>query len=291
MRRSRLPFIVLVLSSTQAWISPSLVPSRRSTTTDPPNGNVQIVILPGFGNDSNDYRLPQAPQGSLVQSLHKRGWEDVQVLPVNRLDWLRVFINGLFDIQFWLGRAEATNPAFRWYLERVGAAIDAAANDEKNVLLVCHSAGGWLARAALGYQVVQNTTSRVCGLVSLGSPHVPPPVDRMDMTRGALRATHTKFPGTFHNQTMFYVTVAGDAIQGIPPNKEEERSSAGFLGPPSATEFAFNSYEAVCGEGTAIGDGVVPISHAHLDGATQLTLQGIFHSINVSTPITTLSPR
>lgn len=32
-----------------------------------------------------------------------------------------------------------------------------------------------------------------------------------------------------------------------------------------------------------MGDGVVPLESAHLDGAKQITLQNVFHSINAPT--------
>jgi hypothetical protein len=70
------------------------------------------------------------------------------------------------------------------------------------------------------------------------------------------------------------VTVIGEAIQGV---KQERKSP---LERTSVTGFAYNSYEAVCGNGTTIGDGVVPTCSAHVDGATRLNLEGVFHSIN-----------
>lgn len=265
-----------------SWIATTLLAAPSSNVALPINNkNVHLLILPGFGNDMNDYRLPRSPQGSLVRSLEKRGWKSdrISILPVQRVDWLLVFLKGIFDWNFWLGNTKATDPPFRWYLDRIKLSVDeAVATSEKGakVLLICHSAGGWLARAALGYKVISDLDD-VCGIVTLGSPHQAPPESVMDMTRGALRSTDADFPGAFHGESLFYITVAGDAIQGVP---EKDRS---FLGPQTTTGFAFNSYEAVSGVGTAVGDGVVPISHAHLDGATQLTLPGIFHSINVST--------
>jgi pimeloyl-ACP methyl ester carboxylesterase len=145
-------------------------------------------------------------------------------------------------------------------------------------LLVCHSAGGWLARAALGYlNDVIDPRQRVCGVVTLGAPHLPPPPGVMDMTRGALRFTNDDFPGAYYQQEdVFYITVVGDAIAGV----AQQKSSP--FEPTSTTGFAYVSYQAVSGVGTTSGDGVVPVSHAHLEGATQLNLPGIFHSINVS---------
>jgi hypothetical protein len=34
----------------------------------------------------------------------------------------------------------------------------------------------------------------------------------------------------------------------------------------------------VCGDATAWGDGVVPVPSAHLEGAEQITLEGVYHS-------------
>jgi hypothetical protein len=84
--------------------------------------HVRLLILPGFGNESSDYFLNNAPQGSLVASLKKRGWKDdqINVLPIKRSDWLQVFLNGALDLQFWLATAPPTRPAFSWYLNRIG---------------------------------------------------------------------------------------------------------------------------------------------------------------------------
>lgn len=262
---------VLLLSYPVHSFLPS-IQAQNAAKVSPP-ANIKVLILPGFGNDSSDYLLPQAPQGSLLQSLKNRGWEDIEILPVQRSDWLNVFLRGALDWQFWTGVAPATRPAFSWYLQRIA---DAMPDDDRRVLLVCHSAGGWLARAALGYMRDSiDPATKVCGIVTLGAPHVPPPPGVMDMTRGALPLTDEAFPGAYYqNDNVFYITVAGDAIVG----EEQKRSS--FLEPTSVKGFAYNSYLGVCGDGIASGDGVVPVSHAHLDGATQLTLPGIFHSIN-----------
>ena len=52
--------------------------------------------------------------------------------------------------------------------------------------------------------------------------------------------------------------------------KEQIRQS--FLEPTTQDGFAFNSYLGVCGDGCTLGDGVVPISSAHLDGAIQVSM-------------------
>ena len=251
--------------------------------------NVRLLILPGFGNDSGDYFLEKAPQGSLVCSLKKRGWRDdqISVLSTKRTDWLQVFLNGALDLDFWLARAPPTRPAFAWYLNRIAASIDELTDnqDDVAVVLIGHSAGGWLARAALGFGSCTSTgrpenntygaaisLDCVLGMVTLGTPHLPPPPEVMDMTRGALRITHEQFPGA-HHDGLFYITAIGNAIQGVKQERKTPFESTDMAG------FAFESYQAVCGEGDAVGDGVVPQSAGHLDGALQLDLDGIFHSI------------
>lgn len=107
----------------------------------------------------------------------------------------------------------------------------------------------------------------IAGLVSLGTPHKPPPATVMDMTRGALRITDELFPGAFHSTDgLFYVTIVGNAVEG----KEQTKSSR--FQTRTLSEVAYISYEAVCGKGTTIGDGVVPIDSAHLHGAIQVCL-------------------
>jgi len=284
------------------------LPFQRQPSPEPVPKNVRLLILPGFGNDSSDYFLPQAPQGSLVESLSKRGWspEQIRVMPVSRTDWLQVFWKGAFDADFWLNRAPPTRPAFKWYLDGIIQNVRELARPEgenqqggnNKVVLVGHSAGGWLARAAMGFGSTSDSSESdsqqqergpldlgdVLGLVTLGTPQMPPPPTLMDMTRGALRITNEKYPGAYHQQEspsstggnkMFYLTVTGEAVRG----QKQVRKNP--LEPTSATGFAYESYEGCCGDGTAVGDGVVPACVAHLEGAAQLTLDGVWHSINV----------
>jgi PGAP1-like protein len=295
--------------------------------------NVQLLILPGFGNAANDYRLPYgssfAPttpttttpstttttnnnhnitntspfhSGSLVQSLIRRGWDpsDIVVLPMERIDWLQVFVYGCFDIQFWQGTAPPTNPAFVWYLNRIRTTLQQMRSNSRHtnsssipndnqVVLIGHSAGGWLGRAALGYICQQEQASslypNICGVVTLGAPHVPPPSSdddddehadgdvgtAMDMTRGALRYTHKQYPGAYQHYyhydngstslprgnvttmatspVIFYITVCGQSVRGI------EAKGTNLFEPTTMAGFAYNSYKAVCGNGNTIGDG------------------------------------
>jgi predicted alpha/beta hydrolase len=101
-----------------------------------------VVVLPGLGNNSKDY-------AGLAEQLQQRGLH-VEVAPVARLDWARNAA-GLRYREYWQGTL-APRPTVDWYLQRVGAALEAAkrATDGAPVTLLCHSAGGWLGRCGGG---------------------------------------------------------------------------------------------------------------------------------------------
>lgn len=104
-------------------------------------------------------------------------------------------------------------------------------------------------------------------IVSLGAPHLGPPPDVPDQTRGTVNNLNLRAPGAFLSKPFVYVTVASNRIVG------DASAPAG-----SAAKTAFNSYQMVCGDGAVPGDGIVPLASAHLDGAVQITLS-CFHSI------------
>ena len=143
----------------------------------------------------------------------------MSVVPVARADWLRV-AGGLLDPGFYTGQAKPTGGGYGWYVERVKAEVDRAQEESgERVLLIGHSAGGWLARAALG-DGEWNTEGvrsceRVCGLVTIGAIHRPPADAGTCVTRGALGYVDACYPGAFlADEGVGYVSVGGDAILG-----------------------------------------------------------------------------
>jgi hypothetical protein len=118
-----------------------------------PRGAPPVVILPGFGNDSNDYLAPFGDASSsacIATSLRSRGW-DVHVVDLERRDWANI-LRAVGSVGFYTGES-TTDPGYTWYLEKVDAAVRAAlaANPgAETVDFVAHSAGGWLARAYVG---------------------------------------------------------------------------------------------------------------------------------------------
>lgn len=69
-------------------------------------------------------------------------------------------------------------------------------SDAPPAAMLSHSAGGWLARVYLS----DFGTEGFDRLVSLGSPHNPPPSGAkiVDQTRGILTFCETNYPGAFH---------------------------------------------------------------------------------------------
>ena len=255
-----------------------------------------VVICPGFGNDQIDYDEPlkQPKEVGLRSVLARRGFQEehIYTVPVQRSDWIRV-AGGLFDIpDFYLGNAKATGYGYGWYLKRLKETVDLAYEQSggEKVLLLAHSAGGWLARAAMadGTWCEVNriqTSDRVRCLVTMGAIHKEPTDASTCVTRGALKNTNDMYPGAFLKDTgIGYVSIGGAAIVGDDTKGQESKTEADELyanrGEGSASRVAFTSYEAVCGKGDVIGDGVVPFDWSQLDGSRKIRLDGVLHSIN-----------
>jgi pimeloyl-ACP methyl ester carboxylesterase len=217
-----------------------------------------VVILPGLGNNSSDYR-------QLAMTLRSRYGMHVEVAPVSRLDWTRNAA-GLLDGAYWSGSL-CPRPTVDWYLQRIDSAVNKArsACPDKPITLLAHSAGGWLGRVfMLDYGTSALGIDR---FVSLGSPHQPPPPGVVDQTRGILTWVSNECPGTFHEDVQ-YVTIAGRFIRG-----------ASLLGPGNWQQRIVGAgYKQVCGEAEVWGDGIVPLPTAMLEGALQLTLDRVYHS-------------
>jgi pimeloyl-ACP methyl ester carboxylesterase len=268
------------------------------TRVEAPAGAPPIVILGGFGNNSQDYSAPFGdPDVSLVSSLRNRGW-DVEVVQLERRDWAKI-LRGVFSLGFWTSKA-TTEPGYTWYLELVDEAVNRAlercGDGQTQVDIIAHSAGGWLARAYIGgalnevdftktfrffakeEQRNENFESisfqkKVRHLVTLGAPHrVASVPGANDATRGALAWVDERWPGArFKDEGVTYTCVVGKTVRGR-GGAEFKKTLAGY---------ANGSYEQVCGEGDMIvGDAVVPCEYAVLDGAENIVLEGVFHSMS-----------
>eukprot|EP00578_Thalassiosira_sp_NH16_P001842 CAMPEP_0181137520 /NCGR_PEP_ID=MMETSP1071-20121207/33749_1 /TAXON_ID=35127 /ORGANISM="Thalassiosira sp., Strain NH16" /LENGTH=388 /DNA_ID=CAMNT_0023224279 /DNA_START=191 /DNA_END=1357 /DNA_ORIENTATION=- len=275
---------------------------------------IPIVICPGFGNDQIDYSNPldQGDENGFVAALMRRGFDPdlIQVMPLERYEWLRV-AGGLFDIpNFYTGNCRPDGLGYGWYVQRLRQTIEEAyekAGREEKVIVLGHSAGGWLARAALGdgsWDVNDGeegsevrAADRVRALVTIGAIHKPPAGDAVStcVTRGALSYLDREYPGAFLSEEgVAYVSVGGDAVFGkqqekspVPIDNKDTKGGSQevnevykFRGEGSASSVAYSSYSAVSGNGEMTGDGVVPLEWSLLEGSRTIVLDGVVHSIN-----------
>jgi len=236
-----------------------------------PPGHGPLLVLPGFGNESNDYAAPFGMEdASLLAALRRRGFA-AEVLAVERKCWFNV-ARALFTPQFFSSTCTAEQ-GYRWYLDRVEEAVQRlqAAHGGARVTLVGHSAGGWLARAFLASGPDGGPHPGVSALVSLGTPHQPPPA-ASDPTRGALAWLHASWPGAAFAPNVRYVCVAGRAVSG----------STAPLDKGSPAAYSARSYTTLLpgtdGHGV-MGDAVVPTECALLPGSAAVVLPGVWHSM------------
>ncbi|XP_024983145.1 uncharacterized protein LOC112519325 [Cynara cardunculus var. scolymus] len=248
------------------------------------------VILPGLGNNTGDYeKLALTLQGYGVSSV---------VANVSRIDWLRNAA-GLVDPNYWRGTLQP-RPVLDWYLIRVDEAVNEALKQSQggSLSIIGHSAGGWLARVYME----EFKKANVSLLLTLGSPLQPPPKGLpgvVDQTRGLLYYVEKNCRKAVYTPELRYVCIAGRYIQGsrffddsdsatsIPvaleqsvPNVavESDTSTLTSTGATFRTRFVGQGYKQVCGQADVWGDGVVPEVSAHLEGALNISLEGVYHS-------------
>ncbi|MBD1888579.1 alpha/beta hydrolase [Coleofasciculus sp. FACHB-SPT9] len=206
------------------------------------------VILPGYLEGAIAYR-------PLEQSLQESGFPTVTV-PLRSRDWVPT-VGGRSMI-----------PILRQLDRTVKQMLQQYNVSQLN--LIGHSAGGWISRIYLGekpYSIHRDVTEDaglwhahpyVATLVTLGTPHI----SGERWTRKNLDFVKMNYPGAFYS-TVRYICVAGKSIFGA-------RRPGQWL--------AYSSYKLTCGIGNTWGDGITPIEAAHLEGATNLVIEGVKHS-------------
>lgn len=219
------------------------------------------------------------------------------VAKVSRVDWLRNAA-GLLDSNYWRGTLRP-RPVLDWYLKRVDEAVQEAKELTQggSLSLIGHSAGGWLARVYME----EFGFSHISLLLTLGTPHLPPPKGStgvIDQTRGLLNYVEKHCSKAVYTPQLKYVCIAGRYIQGArlfgnsdDANADGEVAVEGAgttaqvaVSASSATtsslrsRFVGQGYKQVCGRADVWGDGVVPEETAHLEGALNISLDGVYHS-------------
>lgn len=206
------------------------------------------VILPGYLAGAGEYQ-------GMEQELRQLGIP-AMVVPLQKRDWFSS-VGG-----------RSVSPILLYLDRTVRQAQKIFESDRVN--LVGHSAGGWISRIYLGekpYQVHPKDRGQercwqahtfVHTLVTLGTPHT----SLEPWTRRNLDFVNNHYPGAFYSQVR-YVCVAGKALCGVPRWQNW---------------LAHSSYQITCGRGDAWGDGITPIEAAHLEGAENLIMEGLYHS-------------
>lgn len=204
--------------------------------------SLPTVILPGYLAAADQYR-------GMEQRLKDWGYPTVTV-PLQRRDW---FVT--------LGGRPVT-PILECLDQTIQQILKTTQAPQVN--LIGHSAGGWIARIYLGAMPycgqVWHRVSRVKTLITLGTPHQ----SNETWTQRNLNFVNDHYPGAFHDG-VDYVCVAGKAIYGKLSWRWQEW-------------FTHSSYRITCGQGQCWGDGVTPITAAHLTGAENLVLDQVLHS-------------
>ena len=201
---------------------------------------VPTLILGGFLITPEAYAV-------MAAAIEAATGQPVAVVPASRGDWL------------------LTSWALGWtrLLDRAQELVGqlAAASPTGQVNLVGHSSGGVMLRLLLGDEPfggrVYGQRKLVQCLVTLGSPHQ------------AIRATalrqlvDRRYPGAFFADELAYLAAAG----AIEPDQLR----------PRARRLTARSYNAINGDPSSQGDGLVPLSSALLTGAEPLVLEGVGH--------------
>ncbi len=208
-----------------------------------------VLIVGGFATVPPNY-------WPLRRRLLARGAARVDIAPIWLHDWA---LAGVFG----LGRV----------LRRTGRAIDETfvRGGRRPIIVIGHSGGGVATRLAMSpvpYRGHHAGAADAVGcLVTLGTPHDLHKLRTRYRHKGhdALEFLERESEGAFHHPRTRYLTVAGVLTP--------QPSSFGAL--RWATEQAFS---VIIGEQLwDPGDGIVPASAAHLEGAENMTLRGVSH--------------
>ena len=84
-------------------------------------------------------------------------------------------------------------------LDKAFEQVEADYGSDVQVAILGHSIGGWVARSYIGEVMgAEVAAKKICSLVTLGTPHNPPPPDSpvaaLDQTRGLLTYINEQFP-------------------------------------------------------------------------------------------------
>jgi pimeloyl-ACP methyl ester carboxylesterase len=201
---------------------------------------VPIVIVGGATWWPSSYR-------DFAKTLREISGCEVRVVPITPLDWAIGYLRGFGQLVF-----EVASTVDRALLE----------SEAKKAVLVGHSAGGLACRVYIGGDPPYGGRRysghrRVERLITLGTPHSVRDTKRL----ASITRVNDLFPGALHADTgLRYLSVAGNALDGASSAKVRKR------------------YERFVEDGSAGGDGIVPIEAALLPGSENVVVDGVHHN-------------
>lgn len=218
-----------------------------------------VLLVPGFLGSPPMYR-------AMADRLLARGAAEVAVAPVWTTDWLVANVTG-----------------FGGLMRRVGRAVVRAHQraEGRPLIVIGHSAGGLLARLAMSPEPFRGRRAGVAeaygALVTLGTPHgIGDAAERsFHAAFEARRHLDATIPGAWFAPRTGYLTVGSRCIRGGSFGAASVGAGiAGFLygllgGAAARTEW---------------GDGVIAEATTHLEGASNVTLQGFIHPPGLPVP-------
>lgn len=209
-----------------------------------------VLIVGGFATVPLNYR-------PLRRRLLARGAARVDIAPLWTPDWVLAALLGFGSVMLRTGRA-------------IGRTY--RAGDRQPIIVVGHSAGGIAARLAMADKPfngrIADVAEAVGCLVTLGTPHgLPRLANRYQHAGHAATAFLDRAtPGAYFAPRTSYLTVGG--------------RTPGAEFPGVAGELANEVFSIAVGDETqAMGDGIVPFSAVHLEGAEQLTYDDVRHGM------------
>jgi len=209
-----------------------------------------VLIVGGFATLPINY-------WRMRRRLLRRGAERVDIAPVYTPDWLIAALLGLGPIM------RRTARAIRRTYELGG---------RRPIIVIGHSGGGIAARLAMAHVPFNGRAAGVAEavgcLVTLGTPHGLATLPNRFQHAGHAAAAFLdrSTPGAHFAPRTAYLSVGSRFAEAVFP---------GLGGRLAKQVFSI----AVGDETQALGDGIVPVSAVHLEGAEQLTYDDVRHGM------------
>lgn len=252
-----------------------------------------VVLCPAQFGTPADYE-------DLVVDLRERGLQ-LYPAPLSRFDWLKIVPSTL--TKEFLTAELRPGKTLGFFYEALDQALDAVERDfgpNVSVSFLGHSIGGWVARSYIAEVLGEaQARNRVRALVTLGTPHNPPPdgspAAALDQTRGLLKYINGRFPSGWPLEPTAVTCVAGRGTES-PPCAEAffnaSRLSDGSLWDSSLSRsklleeaVALSSYFPLSGEAFGVeGDGLIPVQTALMPGCRSVMLDDCNHAGFVPLP-------